>query len=308
MIKKFLTLFLVLALLICTFDVWATESEIAVADTSLQEKLINDEAMQLLSALDILSISEIADIYVTRQQFVDYVARMIKIDSVTNEKIFVDTENESVAHTFAKMNFLKIDQDRTFRPLDAITYDEACIILVRVLGYEEYVSRLGGAVPEYMRIAKTLGIELGKSVGDKLVFADVVKLLADALNAQIFEPVSIGKGAEYAQTDTLLKRIYDVYCIKGFFNANEWTSAYRDVSLPGKGRIIIDRITLDATNTEYGESMLLGQRVKAYVKDENNGMLPKVVLVVPDEKMEVYSFSSKDFEGADGDTVEFYVK
>lgn len=308
MIKRFLTLFLVLALLVCPLDVFAAEREIAIAGTSLQAALINDEAMQLLSALDILSVSENTDTYVTRQQFVDYVARMIKIDSSKNEKIFADTENESVAHTFAKMNFLKIDQDKTFRPLDAITYEEACIILVRVLGYEEYISRLGGSVHEYMRIAKKLGIELKKSVGDKLIFVDVVKLLADALNAQIFEPVSIGKGAEYAQTDTLLKRIYDVYCIEGIFNANEWTSAYRDVSSPGKGRIIIDRITLDATNTEYGESMLLGQRVKAYVKDANNGMVPKVVLVVPDKKMEVYSFSSKDFEGADGDTVEFYVE
>lgn len=305
--KRILTLFLVFALLICPFEVLGAENVGIDENVILQESFKNSEAMQLLSVLEILSASENANILVARQQFVDYVAKMLKLNSVKSEKIFVDADTESVAHTFAKMNFLKVGADKKFRPTDIITYEEACIILVRVLGYEEYVSGLGGSISEYMRCARLLGIEVNKATTEKLILSDVVELLADALNAQIFETVAIGKGAEYAQTDTLLKRIYGVYLIKGFFNANEWTSAYKDVPSPGEGRIVINKLTLDAKDSEYSESMLLGRRVKAYVKETENDALPKVVLVVTDdEDMEIYSFSSNDYIRVDGSAIKFY--
>lgn len=306
--KRVLTLFLVFSLLICPFYVYGENFDSA-ENTVSGEDLKNSESMQLLSALGILSFTENAPSFVTRQQFVEYVANMVKIKSVADEKVFEDTEIGSVVHTFAKLDILKVGSDRNFRPLDKITYEEACIILVRVLGYEEYISALGGNAFEYMGCAKKLNITIDKPVTEPITFSDAVELLARTLNAYIYKPIFLGDGwTEYYQTVTLMEHIYDVSVIKGFFNANEWTSAYKDVECPGKGRITIDKVVLDAKDSEYSESMLLGRRVKAYVKGMNDDVLPKVLLVIPDdEEMEIYSFSSNDFLGFDGDIIKFYV-
>lgn len=308
MLKRILILLLAFSLLICPFEVMGTETDGTDEKVLANETLKMSEEMQLVSALDILSPPEDATAFVTRQQFVDYVAKMIKLNSFTDEKIFTDTDTGSVAHTFSKMNFLKVGADKKFRPSDLITYEEACIILVRVLGYEEYISALGGTTFEYMRCAKRLDIVIENSVTDSITFADAVELLADTLNARTYEKVAFSAdGAEYSQTDTLMKRIYDVSVIKGFFNANEWTSAYKDVVCPGEGRIIIDKVIIDAKDSEYSESMLLGRRVKAYVKGAGKDALPKIFLVIPDdENMEIYSFSSEDFTSANGGEIKFY--
>ena len=308
MVKRILTLFLVFSLLICPDTVLITEAGGIDVKALAEENKENTEAIQLLYALGIISVKEDVAGFVTRQQFVDYAATMIKLNSTSDEKIFDDTDVGSVAHTFAKMNFLKVSADKKFRPSDDITYGEACIILTRVLGYEEYVSARGGSISEYMKCAKMLDISIGKSIKERITFADMAELLKDALNAQIYEIVSLGKhGAEYSQTDTLMKSVFDVSVKKGVFNANEWTSAYRDVESPGKGKVIIDNTVLDAKDSEYAESMLLGRHVKAYVKGMENDALPKVLLVIPDDKnTEIYSFSSTDFLGVDGNKIKFY--
>ena len=54
--------------------------------------------------------------------------------------------------------------------------------------------------------------------------------------------------------------------------------------------------------------MLLGRMVRAYVKGADKDGIPELVLVVPEnEKAEIYSFSSKNYIGANGATVKFYI-
>ena len=314
MMKRTLIMILVFSLLVCPLNVFGMEtventSNVLDAGTNVltEEDFANSESMQLLSALDIISSTHNVNSYVTRQQFVEYVASMMKITKATDEKIFEDTEEGSVAHTFAKLNILKVDEDKKFRPTENITYQDACIILVRALGYEEYVSARGGYGFEYMSCAERLNITIDKAVTEPVTFADAVELLARTLNAYVYEARFLGDGwTEYYQTETLMERLYDVSIIKGYFNANELTSAYKDVKCPGKGRITIDKVVLDAKDTEYGDSMLLGRRVKAYIKHMDEETLSKVLLVIPDdEEMDIYSFSSNDFVGADGDVIKF---
>ena len=314
MMKRTLIMILVFSLLVCPLNVFGMETventaNVLDAGTNVltEEDFANSESMQLLSALDIISSTHNVNSFVTRQQFVEYVASMMKITKATDEKIFEDTEEGSVAHTFAKLNILKVDEDKKFRPTENITYQHACIILVRALGYEEYVSARGGYGFEYMSCAERLNITIDKAVTEPVTFADAVELLARTLNAYVYEARLLSDGwTEYYQTETLMERLYDVSIIKGYFNANELTSAYKDVKCPGKGRITIDKVVLDAKDSDYGHSMLLGRRVKAYVKSMEDGMLPKVLLVIPDDRdMEIYSFSSNDFIGANKDVIKF---
>lgn len=314
MMKRTLIMILVFSLLVCPLNVFCMETventaNVLDAGTNVltEEDFANSESMQLLSALDIISSTHNVNSFVTRQQFVEYVASMMKITKATDEKIFEDTEEGSVAHTFAKLNILKVDEDKKFRPTENITYQDACIILVRALGYEEYVSARGGYGFEYMSCAERLNITIDKAVTEPVTFADAVELLARTLNAYVYEARLLSDGwTEYYQTETLMERLYDVSIIKGYFNANELTSAYKDVKCPGKGRITIDKVVLDAKDTEYGDSMLLGRRVKAYIKHMDEETLSKVLLVIPDdEEMDIYSFSSNDFVGADGDVIKF---
>ena len=78
--KRVLTLFLVFSLLICPFYVYGENFDSA-ENTVSGEDLKNSESMHLLSALGILSFTENAPSFVTRQQFVEYVANMVKIKS-----------------------------------------------------------------------------------------------------------------------------------------------------------------------------------------------------------------------------------
>ena len=148
MMKRTLIMILVFSLLVCPLNVFGMETventaNVLDAGTNVltEEDFANSESMQLLSALDIISSTHNVNSFVTRQQFVEYVASMMKITKATDEKIFEDTEEGSVAHTFAKLNILKVDEDKKFRPTENITYQHACIILVRALGYEEWLQR-----------------------------------------------------------------------------------------------------------------------------------------------------------------------
>ncbi|MBR5614934.1 MAG: S-layer homology domain-containing protein [Clostridia bacterium] len=274
------------------------------------EKIMASEGYKLLEVLELITADELQkETSYTRQEFVDFAAKVAKIPKTASQPAFVDTTGDSIAHTFADMGILKVDSDKAFRPNENITHIEAAIIMVRILGYDDYIRAHGGGMSEYWRVANRLGITIGKDVNDLVDASDAVQLMFNALRVEIYETTAFeAESVSYSQTDTLLDRIYDVVWVNGIFSANEWVSVYDDVKPAGKERITVGAYTLKSENPEILKSNLIGQDVKVYIKGYDKDTMTEAILMLPDgEDDDVFTFTSADVDKTTTDSVSFYI-
>ncbi len=304
MTKKIISLLLIFTFLLVPFDTFGAEEATADLTAAVEQS----EAYKVLSVLGIISSGDYTTGAFSRQQFVDLTAKTIGMTNSTDTQYFADVEAGNIANTFAKLGYLKVGEDRKFRPNDFITQEEACIILVRVLGYEKYITALGGTSSEYLRIARRLDITIEKQITDQVNFLDAVELLFNALEADVYETVGFSNdGVEYSQTMTLMKRNFDVSVIEGTFYANEWLSPYKDVQCPGDNRIVVGNVVLNSENSEISRAQLWGRNVRVYARGIDGENIPTALLLISDdENMEIYSFDSSDVASVSSDSVKFY--
>lgn len=91
---------------------------------------------------------------------------------------------ENVVAYAQKIGVIKGDSEGTFRPEDAISYDEAATILVRALGYDE--SELEGTWPlNCVQKANELGIPTGEAGSEGATRGDVAMMLYAAMQLPI---------------------------------------------------------------------------------------------------------------------------
>lgn len=304
MAKKIISLVLLLVMLILPID-FADADEAATSNISMDE-LTNSEEYKLLSKIGVVNEEDAVSNAFSRQQFVDIASKLVNIKPTTERVYYVDVAAGNIANTFAEMKYLMPGEDRLFRPNDSITYQEAYIIIVRLLGYEPYATARGGLPVEYKKIAQQSGILLNKESEDKMYFADVVQMLYRALNASVYEGVRYGTDIEYANTMTLAEKIYDITCVRGVLQANEWISVYKNVSCPGDDRITVNQETYRTETREIAESMLLGRNVKLYLQKDSKKNDLVAILLIPDENDDVYSFTYNDISRATDYSIELY--
>ena len=190
----------------------------------------------LLRAVEILPEALPQAEKISRADFVVYTARLLNInDFEQNEtRYFYDVPMNHYAlnsiNTFVEMNIISMGDDKTFRPDEIITFEEACKVLVSALGYEES-ARYGGGFPSgYVKMANRLNIASGVG-GGELSTTGAIHMLYNALKAEVEEVVSISSSATYkkANGETVLSLYHDIEFDRGTVTAVNGMAMYGDL-------------------------------------------------------------------------------
>lgn len=120
------------------------------------------------------------------------------------------------------------------RPDDYVTYNEACKMVMCMLGYGGYAEVKGGWPSGYIVLAGEQGVLRGiKMFGSaNLVYRDMTAMLFNALDASVMVPKSIGAVIEYEIDDSenILKRYHNIGTGEGIINGVKNKSLYDNVA------------------------------------------------------------------------------
>lgn len=177
------------------------------------------------------------------------------VTDVTGDKL------DTCAHVVTK-GYLRLDENGKFNPDSYVTYNEALIALVTLLGYDSVAELSGGKVKNYMSIAKSIKLTSGiGTTGDEYISKqDLASMVVNALE---IAPATIDyEGGAYIEKPTILGD-KDMYIKEGILLATEKRGIGADVCEPGY-------INLDGkiykTEKIFDDSFV-GRNVYAYIKD-----------------------------------------
>ena len=216
-----------------------------IAETSYEE------AAMLLMNLGIMNeYSENAfsgETYMTRAEIAD-----IAVKSVNMQSEIPVTKNPAAdvpkSHKYAKairdaMEMGVMSSYEAFRPDDAITFEEAVTVCVRLLGYEPMTSIKGDYSSGYISVANSIGLLNGVNAqrGYVMTRESIARLFLNTLNAPMMRAQTFGKGITYEQNDkvTLLSEYFHIFSDSGVLEATEF-SALKLKNTAGEKRVIIN--------------------------------------------------------------------
>jgi len=227
--KRILSLILVLmmtASIFCVRISAAESNEISKYEQYCYETLIG---------LDILGDDAEIDQRVTKGEFFDIVAKMLKINDVASDgKLYfrdVSPEHEyyNSISALASMGYLFGDDNQRVYPDEYISRNTAFVIMVRALGYEAIAQRSGGYIAGHINVWSRLELDKGLSdVSDeefdlgKISILIYNSLLANQPGTEYISDSGIQM--EMESGDTLLYSLYGGYEFKGIVNKNKFTS------------------------------------------------------------------------------------
>lgn len=150
---------------------------VSVSAANVTSETDNEAASMAVSLLEELKViyeqSEFAySSSITRADFAVYAARTLGIDDKITDKAtryYVDTAQYDYAaysvNTLVEKGILSVDDERLFRPSEAITFDEAVKIVVCMTGYRPVAEARGGYPGGYISTAASLKLTQGLSRG-----------------------------------------------------------------------------------------------------------------------------------------------
>lgn len=162
-------------------------------------------------------VDSLANKEMSRAQFADILAKTMNLNS-EDKTYFSDVKSDywavgSIA-ALAERGVISMSPENSFEPDRAITYEEACKMLLCATGYGSYADATGGFPYGYTKIATRLKLNTDISSPNALTYNDAVALLWKGINMGIYEPSSInsdGEGAFNVSDETLLGTYHNLY-------------------------------------------------------------------------------------------------
>ncbi len=252
---------------------------VAADDTVVTADKNVAEAFEMLGALGIVRDSDFTTFEtektVTRGEFARYIARLVRADENGGNTYFYDVPENHYAYSavsaLAERNIINGSGNKTFKPEEAITLNDACTILIKILSYERYAETSGGYPIGYVKEAGRLDVLKNVSAKEYITMGDALILMKNALLTETMYIESMnGDGtATYKEGgDLLLTWYYDAYYDKGVFSAIENMGV-----LGGKG-LKVGEIEIDGVRYATGGNShkeLFGMEVEyIYTEDTHD--------------------------------------
>lgn len=209
--KKLLCSVVCVAILFSSFSVLTFAQEVS------EVKTIDESAIGLLSALDIIDFTEEnAEETITRGEFFKMVCLATGYEgATTQEKLFndlpLDHTYSPYIRTLAKLGIIGGTSDGNVLPDGEITYSEASAVLVKALGYSVMAETKGGYPAGYLAVAKQIGLfDSVDSLTGTLTKGDAALIVKDALNADLMYEGILNNRGEYEvrKGETLLNTVH----------------------------------------------------------------------------------------------------
>lgn len=236
---------------------------------------------------------------ITRGELADVIAQIAKLEEAFT-KSFSDVDPDHLhakaISAVSRYHIMKGDDTGAFHPDRPATEMEALAVLLRLLGYEDYISYQGGYPVGYYTTARSLKIMNGIdkiSTTDALTGATLSVLLKNFIEEPIYQTVTIGEQTIIKdQSDrTFLSLYYGIDKVKGVMTGNTGTLLDRVAENDG---IIIGAKLLRTQSQEYDR--YLGQEVEAYFDRETE----KPIVVSPTKRNKLTVISASDIISRDG--------
>lgn len=185
---------------------------------------------------------------VKRADFTEALLKIMNASTVCEEK---DVEFSDINGFHDKYGIMANAQKRgliyggTARPDDYITYNEACKMVMCMLGYGDYAEYKGGYPSGYIVLADEQKVLRGINMfgNANLVFRDMQTMLFNSIGADVMVPKTIGKTIEYEikEGETILKLSHDIESGEGIVNGVKNKSLYDNVAYD-EGTVLINGI------------------------------------------------------------------
>lgn len=249
---------------------------------------------------------------VTRADFAVYAARAIKVNEFeeTQDRFFVDLPMESYAlasvNALVKSGAVSVDDERSFRPDDTITYAEGLKIMLSLMDYDELAKFRGGYPYGYLNVASKLGISTANSTSE-LTLGSAAQLIYECMSTNIYDIESVSADGEFQYTNktdrTLLSIYYSMYRAEGAITAADGASC--DDNGGEDGFAVIDGVKYKTDGFD-GADEYLGQRVKLVYKRAANEMPILFYIERNTDTDDTLRIDIENYDGYDGDRVYYY--
>lgn len=275
----------------------------------------SEEFAGLLSALGIINPDDYIDgkRIITRGEFTSLIIKAEGLGGYLPENANIYFSDVPDEHPFASYIALAKERklsvgysDGTFRPDDAISYAEAVVYLIRIMGYTDLAESSNGFPYGYILTAEHSGISKGiKLAADYTVTAEIaLHLIFNALNTRVMVMDTFGEdGASFETSygNTLMYESFRVLAEKGIADEVSLSALTGANNLPPYS-ISVNNVVMDVG--EFSPRHLLGYNVNAYYKYEDSKNVLIYIYDNPD-KNEIKSVNIEDITDISGFTIKY---
>lgn len=291
--------------------VFAAETEspnIQAADNHYEKQLA------MLQQLGAVSGELLRESLITRDRFIDILIKLIAKEAESEFMPFTDVtaknnfrKSISIAYT---MGLIKGDNNSNFRPNDYITINDAVIVLLRVLGYEQMfmLSNEEDFHAAAMKVAVQLGMLKGitGSGGEYCNANDYLQMLFNAFEIPVMKMSSISKEISTYQTDinqTLLSEYCDIYKTSDQLTETFVTSLYGKKNLPNE-QVRIGNTVYKVGDTDVWKH--IGEYIKIYYQQGEADELGTIVYYETTKKYDIITIDAEHINGFSDFRLSYY--
>lgn len=261
--------------------------------------------LNLLSSLSVIGVAPDPDALITRREFTQYITKIMNIDAAsvnTDVTYFTDVglsnpylSSINYVYTAGIMNGV---YDKQFCPKDYISYNNAVVSLVRMLGYELVAQKNGGYPSGYLNVASQLDLySTGANEEGLLTGKALMGLLYKALLANVLEIDSVSNDeANYKKsTANFMEKSFGFVKCRGQIVADGFASV-GGRSVCGTNQVVIKYAGRDYVYTllNANESVYVGMNVDFYTNSEG-----EIVHMEPVGNQEELVIDAYDIRGVD---------
>ena len=246
---------------------------------------------------------------IKRSEFISWIISCIDANTQkSGEKIFFDVDPESEAgpaiEEAYRRGFIKGDGNGCFFPNDEITYDEACTILVSVLGYRPKAEIAAAYPVGFRKVAASLDLSSGVTVSEdgKLTRGDSAIMINNALKEKMIAPTVFGDNMTYNYEEGgILKAYRSILHTEGIVEATEETVVY-GTAKPKSGQVIVGGEAYNKGNSAV--SSMLGCYAEIYYQEING---EKTILYAEkSNRNKILEIDARDIESARFSGITYY--
>ncbi len=206
MIKRIVTFLLLIVLTLSATSITVFPAGFPENNTWETSEWITDSQVELLNKLGVTSWTSISAIgarneeIVTRWYVALYVSRLVDLDTKTPEEfetLFRDLTSEHQYYPQIKAcveaGYMKGDPDGFFRPDEPVTTAEVETVLLRVMGYSQYMAAVGEA-----KVRNMTKITDGIPASDSITQPQMLRMIYNALNSPVIKSENFKKYSDGA--------------------------------------------------------------------------------------------------------------
>lgn len=249
---------------------------------------------------------------VTRADFALYAARAIKVNEFeeTQERFFVDLPMEgyslAAVNALVKCGAVSVDDERSFRPDDPITYAEGLKIMLSLMGYDELAKFRGGFPYGYLNVASKIRLSTEKAEAE-LNLGRAAQLIYECMSKNIYDIESVNSNGEFEYTNksgrSLLSVYYSMYRTEGVVTAADGASCSEE-NRGESGYAVIDGVRYKTDGFENA-SDYIGRKI-TFVYKKSGGEIPSLFFAEDGGDSDTLKISTDDYDGFDGESVYYY--